>query len=173
MTFYLLTHPRELKRTTNSGTVVLKSLGDQDVKLIPWERNRPDRELLSVSQEENSVLIYHDPRGENIPAGGDLTGIENFILLDGTWQEARKMYNKSPYLHEMKRYVLPVENESLYNIRRNQTAGGLCTAECVIEILKIRQESEKAGALLQNFLFFLKEMISRAAYRPPGASSQE
>jgi len=173
VTFYLLTHPRELKRPTNSGAVVLKSLEAGSVRLISWERNRPDRELLSLVDRRNSVLVYHDPRGPEVSVIEDLSSIDNFILLDGTWQEARKMYNKSPYLQGMVRLVLPAGKASLYNIRRNQTAGGLCTAECVIEILKMKKENGKAEVLLQGFLAFLKDMAGRAAYRPLGTSHQE
>ena len=173
MIFHLLTHSRELKRPTNSGAVVLNTLGEQEVKQILWERNKPDRDLLSLSGRENTILIYHDPRAPEILPREDLTGMEHFILLDGTWQEARKIYNKSPYLHGMKRFVLPTGSGSLYNIRRNQTAGGLCTAECVIEILKLKQETERADLLHREFLAFLKRPISRMVYREsPGPNPE-
>ena len=170
MKFHLLTHPRELKRPTNSGAVVLKVLGGEEARQICWDRVRPDREILTFEDCENAVLVYQDPGVPEMPPPELPEGIEHFVLLDGTWQEARKMYNKSPYLKNMKRFVLRPEQSSLYNIRRNQTDGGLCTAECVIELLKLKLDKEKAENLLIEFRNFLKEMISRAAYRHPGQS---
>jgi len=169
--FHLLTHSRELKRPTNSGAVVLNTLGQQCVRQIQWERDNPDNEILSLSRRGSAILIYHDPLTGGGAQREDLSGIEDFILLDGTWQEARKIYNKSPYLQGMESFVLSAGSGSLYNIRRNQTAGGLCTAECVIEILKLKQDTERADMLHEEFLVFLKRMISRVVYRESSRSS--
>jgi DTW domain-containing protein YfiP len=70
-----------------------------------------------------------------------------YIILDATWQEARKMYNRSPYLHSLPKYQLTPNCPSRYTMRRNQLAEGLCTAECVSELLRQHNEPELAQTL--------------------------
>ena len=36
----------------------------------------------------------------------DLSGITHFILIDGTWHEARKIHQRSPYLQKVRRVSL-------------------------------------------------------------------
>ncbi len=100
----------------------------------------------------DTVLLFNKGEGESID---DISQIENFIILDGTWQEAGKIYNKSPYLKEMRTFTLKSKNKSVYNLRRNQKDGGLCTAECVIELLKMKgdiKSSEKLDRALLEFI---------------------
>jgi DTW domain-containing protein YfiP len=117
--------------------------------------------LLSTIEAGKSVLLYHDPHIPEERYIDTLSDIEDFLILDGTWQEARKIYNKSPYLQSMKIFSLSSDNESRYNIRRNQKEGGLCTAECVMELLKLKGEDQDAEILNNSFLNFLERMISR------------
>jgi DTW domain-containing protein YfiP len=70
-----------------------------------------------------------------------------YIILDATWQEARKMYNRSPYLHSLPKYQLTPNCPSRYTMRRNQLAEGLCTAECVSELLHLHNEPALAQTL--------------------------
>jgi DTW domain-containing protein YfiP len=70
-----------------------------------------------------------------------------YIILDATWQEARKMYNRSPYLHSLVKCQFTPARPSSYVMRRNQLAEGLCTAECVSELLRLHNEPELAQTL--------------------------
>ena len=74
-----------------------------------------------------------------------------FVILDATWQEARKMYNRSKYLQQAKKISLQVALPSTYRKRRNQIKGGLSTAECAIQLLKHKGEIEMAGKLQCEF----------------------
>uniref|UniRef100_UPI00262BEB4A tRNA-uridine aminocarboxypropyltransferase n=1 Tax=Oceanispirochaeta sp. TaxID=2035350 RepID=UPI00262BEB4A len=152
---------KEFKRPSNSGNIVVESLGEGRARQILWERNVPDKDLLSTIEAGKSVLLYHDPHIPEERYIDTLSDIEDFLILDGTWQEARKIYNKSPYLQSMKIFSLSSDNESRYNIRRNQKEGGLCTAECVMELLKLKGEDQDAEILNNSFLNFLERMISR------------
>ena len=89
----------------------------------------------------------------------DLSDISRFILIDGTWHEARKIHQRSPYLQKARRVCLKPTGESRYNLRKNQKEACLCTAECVIDILRSKGEMEQAERLQERFLSFI---------RPPG-----
>ncbi len=79
-------------------------------------------------------------------------GYKNYIIIDGTWQQAQKIYNRSPYLKALPAVKIPVNKPSAYHLRRNQRAGCLCTAECAIEILKVSGFSMLANDLQSMFL---------------------
>ncbi|WP_319004927.1 tRNA-uridine aminocarboxypropyltransferase [Microbulbifer aggregans] len=154
MQIILLTHERELDRPTNTGSLAVSVAGGGVglVRRIVWSRTAPDQELLADVNKPGIGLLYPttEVEGEEINAAE----CENFILLDGTWQEARKMYNRSPYLQSVSRVSLGSAQSSRYRLRRNQKAGGLCTAECVVEILRVKGQQALAAALEAEFFEF-------------------
>lgn len=134
MNIFLLTHSREIVKKNNTGALVATVLGDK-AKVITWERKHPDVDLLAHIQGENIALLY--PSESSIAITSDTkVEYENYIVIDGTWQEARKIYNKSPYLHTLPTITITATEPSAYMLRRNQKVNGLCTVECVIELCK-------------------------------------
>jgi len=106
--------------------------------------------LLDAINNKNTVLLY--PVGDADAA--PIESFENIILLDATWQEARKMFNKSPYLKNLPRAHIKPRQISQYQLRRNQPEGGLCTAECVVEILIAKNHLDIAERLDTAFAHF-------------------
>lgn len=70
-----------------------------------------------------------------------------FILLDGTWPEARKMFRKSPYLDNLPVLSLTPEQYSRYQLRRSTNNMHLCTAEVAALCLELANENVAASAL--------------------------
>lgn len=149
MSIILLTHQRELDRKTNTGVLALETCAGI-VRRVVWARREPDPALVDLLQRDQAVLVY--PGGDG-PAA-QLGDYEHVILLDATWQEARKMYNQSPYLRSAPKAELSVDKASSYRLRRNQPAGGLCTAECVIHILRDKGLYQEAAELETRFSAF-------------------
>lgn len=149
MKIFLLTHERELLRPSNTG-VLAQSVAPEIVERIIWTRNIPDPSLLDAINHENTVLLYPVDDTDDAP----IESFENIILLDATWQEARKMFNHSPYLKNLPRAHIKPRQLSQYQLRRNQPEGGLCTAECVIEILSVKNHIDTAERLDTAFTLF-------------------
>ncbi len=148
MRITLLTHQRELDRKTNTGALALEHCGDI-VERVVWARREPDPALLDIVERGQAALVY--------PGDSTSARLEDFaqlILIDATWQEARKIYNHSPYLQAAPRVALAADTASSYRLRRNQPDGGLCTAECVIEILRRHGEDLAADRLEAAFVPF-------------------
>jgi len=150
MRIILLTHSREVSKKTNTGKLVQKII--PNTKTIIWQRTEPDETLLNLLSTERLALVY--PTEEKTPVN-HICDFENFLLIDGTWQEARKIYNRSAYLHNLPHIQLTPQNNSNYNLRRNQIADGLCTAECVIELLKVKSNFELVSELQNAFFEFM------------------
>ncbi|MBI9099406.1 MAG: DTW domain-containing protein [Spirochaetaceae bacterium] len=154
MKIFLLTHEKEFKRHSNTGNVVARVLGPMAEQLL-WQRKNPSKTILETIDCNDTVLLFNNSEDNCI---SDISHFENFIILDGTWQEAGKIYNKSPYLKEMKSFTFKTCNKSQYNLRRNQKEWGLCTAECVIEILKMKGDNKNAEKIHDAFLLFIDSM---------------
>jgi len=173
MKLYLLTHERELNKTSNTGRIVKKCLV-ASAEVIIWKRTEPDLNLVELINLGEVAMLYPDRPGEystisevfdddvNLPEGvvldklsGDnkarVDNFESFLILDSTWQEARKMYNRSAYLQQAQKISLQVDQPSTYRKRRNQIEGGLSTAECVIELLKQKDKLKLATELQKEF----------------------
>lgn len=149
MKIYLLTHPRELKRKTNTGQIVLNCLGDMADRII-WDRVSPDLKLVELIENSQVALMYPKEGVEYSP----LELFENILIIDSTWQEANKIFNRSSYLKDASKVTLGKNLRSSFKLRRNQPMGGLCTAESVIEWLRIKNKTELANRLEQEFILF-------------------
>lgn len=148
MHFILLTHSRELSKKTATGPLIKHCLPLQ-CDIIEWSRTSADPRITQELDPLKTLLIYpHEKNNSGIKIEqGEIAQFDTFIILDGTWQEARKMYNRSPYLHNLVHYTLEVDYSSSYQLRRNQKNIGLCTAEVAIELLKQKQYFEIASHL--------------------------
>ncbi|MDU4276970.1 MAG: tRNA-uridine aminocarboxypropyltransferase, partial [Enterobacter asburiae] len=60
-----------------------------------------------------------------------------FIMLDGTWTEARKMFRKSPYLDALPLISVDLSRVSAYRLREAHADGQYCTAEVAIALLDL------------------------------------
>ena len=161
----LLTHFKEIPKKSNTGRLVLDLLGDA-AEQIRWDRLNPPRGLLDDIASGGVALVYPGTADEE---ASDLNGIRQFILIDSTWHEARKIHQRSPYLQQVRRISLNPAAKSRYNLRKNQKESGLCTAECVIEILRATGHVEKADQLEE---YFLANMRPEAAIRIGQRSSE-
>ncbi len=152
MKFTLLTHSREFEKRSNTGRVAVDVLGSA-AEQVRWDRVHPPVRLVEEIEAGGVALIYPGAVDER---GDDLTGIRQIILIDGTWQEARKIHQRSPYLHKLRRVSLKTAEKSVYSLRKNQKEYGLCTAECVIEILRRTGDISQAERVQESFLTFIR-----------------
>jgi DTW domain-containing protein YfiP len=152
MKITLLTHSKEFGKRSNTGKLVVEVLGEV-AEQIQWDRMNPPADLLREIEAGGVALIYPGAVDET---GNDLTGICQVILIDGTWHEARKIHQRSPYLQNIRRVCLKTAEKSVYNLRKNQKESCLCTAECVIEVLRLAGDDAAAERLQQSFLAFIR-----------------
>ena len=152
----VLQHPSEVQQS--KGTVALLQRSLNSCQVIVGEDFSDNVELNRLLQHYQALLLYPSEKSQVIT----LTDSHNhsplstsrcheksqlLIIIDGTWQQARKIYNKSPYLQKFKHYEIQGV-ESAYSKRRNQKNIGLCTAEVTIHLLAKYKHS--AAPLLSN-----------------------
>lgn len=163
MKITLLTHAKELAKRSNTGRMVLKVLGGTAEQLC-WDRLRPPASLLEDIAAGGVALVY--PGADD--AAVDLSGISQFVLIDSTWHGARRIHQRSPYLHTLPRVGLKPKQPSRYNLRKNQRESGLCTAECVIELLRSIGHHHTADQLELEFLANMRPAAALQLQRADG-----
>ncbi|AEF53743.1 tRNA-uridine aminocarboxypropyltransferase [Marinomonas posidonica] len=132
MKLWLITHSEELKKSSGTGKLVKEAL-QQDCEIIEWSRVDPHPAILALNKQD-TLLIYPIDQTQKQSSHSLYTPIKHLIILDGTWQQARKIYNRSPYLHDFTHHEIQ-NSQSTYSKRRNQKQTGLCTAEVAIHLL--------------------------------------
>ena len=160
----LLTHFKEVEKRSNTGQVVVEVMGSA-AEQVRWDRMQPPAKLLEEIAAGGVALIYPGPADAN---DDSLADISHVILIDGTWHEARKIYQRSPYLQQVRRVGLKPTGTSRYTLRKNQKQSCLCTAECVIEVLRSTGNRELADHLEERFLAFISQSGAKKGLGQPG-----
>ena len=80
LVLYLLTHSRELQKSTNTGALVVQALSASlkiRVEVIEWQRKAADQRLLVLSEKQQLGLVY--------PLQAD-TAQDCYLLQQGQYQ---------------------------------------------------------------------------------------
>jgi DTW domain-containing protein YfiP len=155
-----LTHENERTRKTNTGQWLKKSLSTTSVHM--WQRTHVCHKLKAMLENElyQAYLLFPGEESKPVAKAVNQSITNNkqplFIILDGTWQEAKKMLRKSPWLQDLPQVHIDSNEESRYQLRRNQQAGHLCTLEVGCELLKQVGCSEQAECLLRYFDHYMR-----------------
>ncbi|MGJ7581734.1 tRNA-uridine aminocarboxypropyltransferase [Variovorax sp. RHLX14] len=108
--------------------------------VFPGQYAAPERVVHAVATGDASV-------GGNAEAGKRPL----FILLDGTWAEARKMFGRSPYLDALPVLSLEPAHVSQYKLRRSGRGDHFCTSEVAAMCMELAGE-HAAVAVLEAYL---------------------
>ena len=163
---WILSTKREFSRPSNTARL-LKLINPESTELILWERtNAPEKLIEYINSDEYEISIlfpidnddlseikFENKTPEKTPA---------FIILDGTWKEARKILRKSDYLKKLPRISLNPIHKSEYTLRRGASEGELCTIEAATEVLKLNYEFENAHLIKGVFDLFIKSFKAGA-----------
>jgi len=95
-----------------------------------------------------------------------------FVLLDGTWSEATKMFRKSPYLDRFPVLSLRPEQVSSYVLRRSHRGDHFCTSEVASMCLDLAGDA-RASRVLDAWLdVFTHHYLQARHQRPPAMDGE-
>jgi len=161
--FLFLMYTGECFKPSNTGRLIADVAADNHAYV--WDRTAPDPNLLALLTNPRYQPVVIFPTQYAAPERC-ITRIEAndkiplFILLDGTWREAKKMFSKSPYLDQFPVLGIQPEQASSYQLREAAHLHQLCTAEVAIEVLKIAKDKAAAAALTDYFHTFRKHYMA-------------
>lgn len=121
---------------TEVDPALLALLGDpqwQPYVVFPGQYAAPERVVRNVRSADDSA----EASGKR----------PLFILLDGTWSEARKMFGRSPYLDALPVLSLEPEHVSQYKLRRSGRGDHFCTSEVAALCMDLAGEHAAARTL--------------------------
>ncbi|MBV1787744.1 DTW domain-containing protein [Marinobacterium sp. D7] len=152
--FWLLMHHNEFYKPTNTGRLIADSLAG--TRIFEWSRTEPPQALLDALNDPRYAPCIVFPAGDDyrdrmIDAPVDDTRIPVFIILDGTWRQARRMFRHSRYLQHLPVIEPKTQRLSRYSLRRSTVDHHLCTAEVAIALLEQFNEQDAAAHLERYF----------------------
>jgi DTW domain-containing protein len=161
----------EALKPSNTGWLVADVV--PDTHAFAWSRTRVDPALLALLADPRRQPVVVFP-GEFAPPErvvGALPADASarrplFILLDGTWAEARKAFRKSPFLDRFPVLALAPAQLSRYRLRRAWHEHHLCTAEVAAACLALAGDSH-AALTLEATLDVFAERSLRAKQSVP------
>ncbi|NDL63944.1 tRNA-uridine aminocarboxypropyltransferase [Acerihabitans arboris] len=174
--FCLIMFDSEPLKPSNTGRLIADILPDTQAFL--WSRTEPNPALLSAitdpARQPYVVFPAHNVApGRRVVRQIDAHGKPPlFILLDGTWSEAGKMFRKSPYLADFPILSLTLDTLSAYRLREAHGEGHHCTAEVAATLLL--QAGDDAAAQNLSALFTLfrgRYLAGKSHHRTPQISS--
>ncbi|WP_240840917.1 tRNA-uridine aminocarboxypropyltransferase [Acidaminobacter sp. JC074] len=154
--FWLLTHENEFSRTNNTGRLIEYAIAS--TRVFAWSRTETPSQMIALMDDYDVYLVFADDRDEEKKRVKSYEPSEKktvFIILDGTWKEARKMLRKSPYLADLPIIALNPKSQTSYDLRRNKDQGHLCTVEVAVALLDEVGAIKEADALNMYFEYFM------------------
>lgn len=157
----LLMSDTEPLKPSNTGWLIADVVAD--TAAFAWARTAVDPALLALLADpqwqpylvfpgefvapERVVHALLPPAAASTESAAGAPQRPLFILLDATWQEARKIFKKSPYLNSLPVLSLQSEQLSRYRLRRAQRDTHFCTAEVAALCLALAGEPLAAQTL--------------------------
>jgi DTW domain-containing protein YfiP len=173
--FLLLMYDTEVLKPSNTGKLIADLIPDTFAFL--WSRTTKNEELLAVidDQKWQPFVVFPQEYAEDSRKVITKKVICDdgkrplFIMLDGSWREAKKMFRKSPYLDkfplvsfdpkqclnastsELEAAPSPVGEDSRYTVRKTALEHQFSTAEVAARVLEM--SGEKGNGQLLDLWF--------------------
>jgi len=148
---FVLLHPKEQWRTSNTGRLANLCLYNSEVELRTLE-NLPDYQPRPYTQSEKVYVLFPTLDAEVLsPQLGAKMIQENATLLipDGSWRQAGKMVAHIPALKNSPAVKLPpLKFRSQYLLRRASDPTRISTIEAIAHSLAILENPEYLPLLL-------------------------
>ena len=181
--FALIMSDAEVLKPSNTGRLIADVVPNTFAFL--WQRTEPDQNLLALlnNPQWQPIIVfpkeYAEPEQavfDNINPMNKLALEDNvnsdkkplFILLDASWREARRMFRKSPYLHQLPMLSFAADDpdnelvQSRYQLREASKNSHLATAEVAARALRIIEEEQTASHLdlwLDVFIYHYQQSV--------------
>lgn len=157
----LVVHKKELKRTTNTGRLAIKSLVNSEMRI----RGDEDRQALDLSDlivpEYRTFLFY--PSDDAIELTPELVQQSalpiQLIVPDGNWRQASKVHTRHPELKAVPKVKIATANPSPNHLRAEHSPEGMATLQAIATALQIIEGPEVIAPLFQLYEEKLKNTL--------------
>lgn len=169
----LLVHAKELKRTTNTGTLALHALVNSDMFV---RGTKPDPAGHSPTLQGRllegyqPLLFFPADDASELTEGfvRELAAPVQLLVPDGNWRQASKVQSRHPELSGVPRVKISTPNLGQLHLRAEHTVEGMATLEAIAKAIGILESREAEAALLALY----REKLERTAIGRQGLIDQ-
>ncbi|WP_347358927.1 tRNA-uridine aminocarboxypropyltransferase [Bdellovibrio sp.] len=149
----LIIHKKELKRTTNTGRLAIKSLTNSEIRI----RGGEDRQVLDLSDllvpTYRTFLFY--PSDDAVELDRDLVEQSplpiQLIVPDGNWRQASKVYTRHTELKDVPKVKISTTNSSIQHLRAEHSAEGMATLQAIAQALQVIEGPQAVEPLMKLY----------------------
>ncbi len=147
----ILQHPRERDVPINTARLAELQL-DGAERYVGIELDRlPTLRARLSDPSQPAILLYPGPDARDLATEAP-PGPVTLCVLDGTWWQAKKLFQHNPELAQLPRYCLSPERPSRYRIRREPAQHCVSTIEAIAQALDLLEpDGFDAEAMLKPF----------------------
>jgi DTW domain-containing protein YfiP len=158
----LIIHAKELKRTTNTGTLALHALKNSQMFVRGEDRERLDLTKL-ISNDYVTYLLYPSEDAVDIESLA-ITKPIHLIVPDGNWRQAGKVHLRHLELRDVVRVKISQKNLGNHHLRKEHKSEGFSTLEAIALALLTIEGPAAGEPLLKLYRAKLEATLTG---RPP------
>ncbi len=156
----ILQHPSETKHALNTVKLMKKSF--HKIKVFVGENFNDDQNLKKILEDKNvnSALIFPNEKATLLTTE-EKSKITHLILIDGSWNKAKKIFFSSTILHSLPSFSLNPNKESNYRIRSSKFEDSLSTLEASTLALSILEPELETNGIENAFVKMIDFQIEK------------
>lgn len=151
-------HPRERRKAIGTARIAALCLPAAKILVgIEFERDAAARALVAAP-EAPAVLLYPAPDARDLaddPPSGPVT----LVVIDGTWNQAKRMLRLNPWLEALPKVALRPSKPSEYRIRREPSERHVSTIEAMAYALACLEDGDPSR--FESLLIPFRAMVDR------------
>lgn len=168
----VLQHKCERGHPFGTARFVRLGLANAEVRVV-W----PDAQRKFTTPpvlDEGLGLLYPGPDAVDLESLAPQDRPRQLVVLDGTWDDAKGLYQDNPWLLNLPHYCLHPASPSIYRIRREPSDTSVSTLEAILLALSILEPSTAGlDGLLGAFEKMIDEQLHCAETRSvPGSTNR-
>ena len=134
----LVIHAKELRRTTNTGTLAVKALTNS--QMFIRGKNLEALDLTPLLSEKYRTMLFY-PSDKAIPLTPEFINLQDLpiqlIVPDGNWRQASKLQTRHLELKNIPRVMITKPNQAQHHLRKENSPEGMSTLQAIAEALGI------------------------------------
>lgn len=156
----LVVHYRELRRTTNTGSLAVKALVNSEMRVRGEDRAGLD--LSDILTENYRTLLFY-PSEEAVDLTPEFVAADprpiQLIVPDGNWRQASKVHYRHKELEGVPRVMIKAANTAKYHLRAEHTEEGMATMQAIAHAMGVIEGIEVQEALLKLYNLKLERTL--------------
>ncbi|MES2855767.1 MAG: tRNA-uridine aminocarboxypropyltransferase, partial [Bdellovibrionota bacterium] len=145
----LVVHAKELKRTTNTGSLALEALSNS--QLIVRGKTKDPVDLTPLLSPEYLPLLFF-PSEDAIELTEEFVKSSalpiHLIVPDGNWRQASKVHHRHSELGNVQRVMIKTPNTASQHLRAETTPEGMATLQAIALALGIIEGTNVGNSLM-------------------------